>query len=96
MALSFDLCNSKVELLGHKCIRDKDTNEILMRVVEEPVTRHLPVNSRVVGERCILLFKVLSLVTRTNIPAVLVLQVSLIVQKSWLTLMNMLILAVMN
>lgn len=85
-----------MELLGHKCIRDKDTNEILMRVIEEPVTRHLPVNSRVVGERCIPIFEVLSLVTRTNIPAVLGLQVSLVVQKSWLTLMNMLILAVMN
>ncbi|PQQ11824.1 ribosomal RNA small subunit methyltransferase nep-1-like [Prunus yedoensis var. nudiflora] len=42
-------CGVILELLGHKCIRDKDTNEILMRVVEEPVTRHLPVNSRVVG-----------------------------------------------
>ncbi|BFG19805.1 hypothetical protein CerSpe_060790 [Prunus speciosa] len=42
-------CGVILELLGHKCIRDKETNEILMRVVEEPVTRHLPVNSRVVG-----------------------------------------------
>ncbi|CAB4267774.1 unnamed protein product [Prunus armeniaca] len=42
-------CGVILELLGHKCIRDKDTNEILMRVIEEPVTRHLPVNSRVVG-----------------------------------------------
>ncbi|KAB2627449.1 ribosomal RNA small subunit methyltransferase NEP1-like [Pyrus ussuriensis x Pyrus communis] len=42
-------CGVMLELLDKKCIRTKDTNEILMRVIAEPVTRHLPVNSRVVG-----------------------------------------------
>ncbi|RXH83828.1 hypothetical protein DVH24_009263 [Malus domestica] len=34
---------SQVELLTKKCIRTEDTNEVLMHVIEEPVTRHLPV-----------------------------------------------------
>ncbi|KAM1055138.1 hypothetical protein ACFX13_029381 [Malus domestica] len=38
-----------LELLNEKCIRTEDTNEVLMRVIEEPVTRRLPINSRVVG-----------------------------------------------
>ncbi|KAM2918944.1 hypothetical protein COP2_040971 [Malus domestica] len=38
-----------LELLDKKCKRTKDTNEILMRIIKEPVTRHLPVNSSVVG-----------------------------------------------
>ncbi|KAG8379062.1 hypothetical protein BUALT_Bualt07G0049200 [Buddleja alternifolia] len=38
-----------LELLEKSRIRTNDTNEILMRVVEEPVTRHLPSNSRIIG-----------------------------------------------
>ncbi|TQE13061.1 hypothetical protein C1H46_001436 [Malus baccata] len=59
-------CGVMLELLDKKCIRTKDTNEILMRVIAEPVTRHLPVNSRVVGEHCLPLFSILSLLTRTK------------------------------
>ncbi|KAM1124422.1 hypothetical protein TB1_039128 [Malus domestica] len=42
-------CGVMLELLDKKCKRTKDTNEILMRIIKEPVTRHLPVNSSVVG-----------------------------------------------
>ncbi|KAF3456602.1 hypothetical protein FNV43_RR01256 [Rhamnella rubrinervis] len=38
-----------LDLLQKKCIRTEDTNEVLIRVIEGPVTRHLPVNSHVVG-----------------------------------------------
>ena len=47
-----------VELLRTSCVRAKDTNEILLRVLEQPVTRHLPINSRVIGELlCFLVLK---------------------------------------
>ncbi|KAI4356038.1 hypothetical protein L6164_000091 [Bauhinia variegata] len=42
-----------VELLQKSSMRAKNTNEVL-RVVEEPMTRHLPVNSYIVGGLCCL------------------------------------------
>ncbi|MED6149176.1 hypothetical protein PIB30_059961 [Stylosanthes scabra] len=42
-------CGLIVDLLQKSCVRAKDTNEVLLRVVEEPVTNHLPVNSHIVG-----------------------------------------------
>lgn len=48
--LMFFLLTSQVDLLQKKCIRTEDTNEVLIRVIEGPVTRHLPVHSRVVGK----------------------------------------------
>ena len=41
--------NIVVELLQKSCVRAKNTNEILLRVIEEPVTHHLPVQSHIVG-----------------------------------------------
>ncbi|XP_054804087.1 uncharacterized protein LOC129307220 [Prosopis cineraria] len=41
-------CGVILELLQKSRVRAKDTNEILLRVLEEPVTRHLPVNSHIV------------------------------------------------
>lgn len=38
-----------LELLEKSRIRTNDTHETLMRVVEEPLTRHLPANSRIIG-----------------------------------------------
>ncbi|KAG8363117.1 hypothetical protein BUALT_BualtUnG0002700 [Buddleja alternifolia] len=38
-----------MELLEKFRIHTKDANEILRRVVEDPVTRHLPANSRIIG-----------------------------------------------
>ncbi|KAJ1422594.1 hypothetical protein SESBI_12941 [Sesbania bispinosa] len=42
-------CGVILELLQKSSVRAKDTNEVLLRVVEEPITRHLPVNSHIVG-----------------------------------------------
>ncbi|XP_020223117.1 ribosomal RNA small subunit methyltransferase NEP1 [Cajanus cajan] len=42
-------CGVILELLQKSSVRAKDTNEVLLRVVEEPVTRHLPINSYIVG-----------------------------------------------
>ncbi|XP_027333459.1 ribosomal RNA small subunit methyltransferase NEP1-like [Abrus precatorius] len=42
-------CGVIMELLKKSSVRAKDSNEILLRVVEEPITRHFPVNSHVVG-----------------------------------------------
>ncbi|KAK7294967.1 hypothetical protein RJT34_17868 [Clitoria ternatea] len=41
-------CSVIMELLQKSLIRTEDTNEVLLRVVEEP-TCHLPVNSHIVG-----------------------------------------------
>ncbi|QHO23300.1 ribosomal RNA small subunit methyltransferase NEP1-like isoform X1 [Arachis ipaensis] len=41
-------CGLIVDLLRKSCVRAKDTNEVLICVVEEPVTRHLPVNSHII------------------------------------------------
>lgn len=38
-----------VDLLQKSSIAAKDTGEKLLRVIEQPVTRHLPPNSRVIG-----------------------------------------------
>ncbi|XP_011090443.1 ribosomal RNA small subunit methyltransferase NEP1 [Sesamum indicum] len=38
-----------LELLQKSRIRTNDTNETLMSVIQEPVTRHLPANSRIIG-----------------------------------------------
>ncbi|XP_073050602.1 ribosomal RNA small subunit methyltransferase NEP1-like isoform X3 [Primulina eburnea] len=38
-----------LELLEKSRIRTSDTHETLMRVVEEPLIRHLPANSRIIG-----------------------------------------------
>ena len=43
------LQNTAVELLQKSSVRAKDTNEVLLRLLEGPVTRHLPVNSHIVG-----------------------------------------------
>ncbi|KAI4297060.1 hypothetical protein L6164_036968 [Bauhinia variegata] len=42
-------CGVIMELLQKSSVRAKDTNEVLYRVVEEPITRYLPVNSHIVG-----------------------------------------------
>ncbi|KAG5561100.1 hypothetical protein RHGRI_004198 [Rhododendron griersonianum] len=42
-------CGLMLELLEKKYVRNKDTQETLLRVVEEPVTRYLPANSRIIG-----------------------------------------------
>lgn len=42
-------CGVILELLQKSRVRAKGTNEVLLRVLEEPVTRHLPVNSHIVG-----------------------------------------------
>ncbi|XP_058181274.1 ribosomal RNA small subunit methyltransferase NEP1-like [Rhododendron vialii] len=42
-------CGLMLELLEKKYVRNKDTQETLLRVVEEPVTRYLPSNSRIIG-----------------------------------------------
>ncbi|XP_052117200.1 uncharacterized protein LOC107484975 [Arachis duranensis] len=42
-------CGLIVDLLRKSRVCAKDTNEVLIRIVEEPVTRHLPVNSHIVG-----------------------------------------------
>ncbi|KAI4297532.1 hypothetical protein L6164_037418 [Bauhinia variegata] len=42
-------CGVIMELLQKSSVRAKNTNEVLLRVVEEPMTRHLPVNSHIVG-----------------------------------------------
>ena len=44
------LYNIVVELLQKSCVRAKDTNEILLRVLEQPVTSYLPISSRIIGE----------------------------------------------
>lgn len=46
-------------LLQKSSVRAKKTNEVLLQVLEEPVTRHLPVNSHIVGGLyyCLILFK---------------------------------------
>ncbi|CAJ1932377.1 unnamed protein product [Sphenostylis stenocarpa] len=36
------VCNTIVEFLQKSSVRAKDTNEILLSVVEEPMIRHLP------------------------------------------------------
>lgn len=45
-----------VELLEKKYVRNKDTQETLLHVVEEPVTRYLPSNSRIIGNKAFLMF----------------------------------------
>ncbi|XP_065880114.1 uncharacterized protein [Euphorbia lathyris] len=42
-------CGIILELLEKSCIRDKDTGDVLLRVLKEPVTRHLPEKARVIG-----------------------------------------------
>ncbi|XP_028802702.1 ribosomal RNA small subunit methyltransferase NEP1-like isoform X2 [Neltuma alba] len=42
-------CGVILELLQKSRVYAKDTNEVLLRVLEEPVTRHLPVNSHIIG-----------------------------------------------
>ncbi|TKY69274.1 Ribosomal RNA small subunit methyltransferase NEP1 [Spatholobus suberectus] len=42
-------CGVIMELLQKSSVWAKDTNEILLHVVEEPITLHLPVNSHIVG-----------------------------------------------
>ncbi|KAF7803942.1 ribosomal RNA small subunit methyltransferase NEP1-like [Senna tora] len=42
-------CGVIMELLQKSSVRSKDTNEVLLRVLEKPVTRHLPENSHIVG-----------------------------------------------
>ncbi|KAF7131623.1 hypothetical protein RHSIM_Rhsim09G0083500 [Rhododendron simsii] len=42
-------CGLMLELLEKKYVRNKDTQETLLHVVEEPVTRYLPSNSRIIG-----------------------------------------------
>ncbi|KAL4381668.1 hypothetical protein AHAS_Ahas04G0156500 [Arachis hypogaea] len=42
-------CGLIVDLLRKSCVRAKDTDEVLIRVLEEPVTRHLPVNYHIIG-----------------------------------------------
>ena len=39
-----------VELFEKSCIRAKGTEDVLMRVLDGPVTRHLPNDARVIGE----------------------------------------------
>ncbi|MED6223255.1 hypothetical protein PIB30_072255 [Stylosanthes scabra] len=45
-------CGLIVDLLQKFRVRAKDTNDVLLRVVEEPVANHLPVNSHIVGLSC--------------------------------------------
>ncbi|RDX57684.1 Ribosomal RNA small subunit methyltransferase NEP1, partial [Mucuna pruriens] len=42
-------CGVMMDLLQKSSVRAKDANEVLLRVVEEPITRHLPANSYIVG-----------------------------------------------
>ncbi|RYR61911.1 hypothetical protein Ahy_A04g019161 [Arachis hypogaea] len=37
------------DIVFESCVRAKDTDEVLIRVLEEPVTRHLPVNYHIIG-----------------------------------------------
>ncbi|KAL2330984.1 hypothetical protein Fmac_018565 [Flemingia macrophylla] len=41
-------CGVIMELLQKSVVRAKETNDVLLRVVEEPITRHLPINSYIV------------------------------------------------
>ncbi|MED6144832.1 hypothetical protein PIB30_019264 [Stylosanthes scabra] len=45
-------CGLIVDLLQKSRVRAKDTNDVLLRVVEEPIANHLPVNSHIVGLSC--------------------------------------------
>lgn len=42
-------CGLMSELLDKSCIRSKDTNEVLIHVIDDPITNYLPANSRIVG-----------------------------------------------
>lgn len=39
-----------VDLLKKRCICAEDTNEVLFRVLNEPLSQHLPRNSRIIGK----------------------------------------------
>ncbi|TYK14383.1 ribosomal RNA small subunit methyltransferase NEP1-like [Cucumis melo var. makuwa] len=40
-------CGLILDLLKKRCIRAEDTNEVLFRILNEPLSQHLPSNSRV-------------------------------------------------
>ncbi|CAI9096952.1 OLC1v1033227C5 [Oldenlandia corymbosa var. corymbosa] len=42
-------CGLVSTLLEKRCIRNEETHDILLRVIEEPVTRYLPDNTRIIG-----------------------------------------------
>lgn len=42
-------CGLILDLLKKRCIRAEDTNEVLFRVLNEPVSQHSPSNSRIIG-----------------------------------------------
>ncbi|XP_038891816.1 ribosomal RNA small subunit methyltransferase nep-1-like [Benincasa hispida] len=42
-------CGLILDLLKKRCIRAEDTNEVLFRVLNEPLSQHLPRNSRIIG-----------------------------------------------
>lgn len=48
-----------VDLLKKRCIRAEDTNEVLFRVLNEPVSQHLPSNSRIIGKYYTLMSSIL-------------------------------------
>ncbi|CAI9096954.1 OLC1v1033227C4 [Oldenlandia corymbosa var. corymbosa] len=46
---AFFLTFAAATLLEKRCIRNEETHDILLRVIEEPVTRYLPDNTRIIG-----------------------------------------------
>ncbi|VFQ67675.1 unnamed protein product [Cuscuta campestris] len=42
-------CGLMVELFQKSCVRAKDTGEVLIRVLQGPLTQHIPENARVIG-----------------------------------------------
>ncbi|XP_027173041.1 ribosomal RNA small subunit methyltransferase NEP1-like isoform X1 [Coffea eugenioides] len=42
-------CGLMMNLLEKSCIRTEGTKEVLLRVIQEPVTRYLPTNSHIIG-----------------------------------------------
>ncbi|KMT10875.1 hypothetical protein BVRB_5g113720 [Beta vulgaris subsp. vulgaris] len=42
-------CGIMVELLEKSCVRAKDSGEVLIRVLKEPLAQHMPENARIIG-----------------------------------------------
>lgn len=42
-------CGIMLDLLDKSCVRAKDSGEVLLRVLRDPLTQHLPENARVLG-----------------------------------------------
>ncbi|RZB55235.1 Ribosomal RNA small subunit methyltransferase NEP1, partial [Glycine soja] len=56
-------CGVIMDLLQKSLVRAKHTNEVLLHVVEEPITHHLPVNSyTVVGLYCFKLLNIFGII----------------------------------